>query len=50
MSDIRRLVLAAEIEEEDLGMEHMRVTDGWSMFKFYLSLNGFPEQTGLLEL
>ena len=34
MSDLRCLAPTAQIEEEDLSMEHMRVVDGWSKHWF----------------
>ena len=50
MSDIRCLAPTLEIEEEDLSMEHMRVIDGWSMYRLTLLLNRIPEQTDSLGL
>lgn len=32
MSDLHCLAPTVQIEEEDLGMEHMKIVDGWSMY------------------
>lgn len=34
MSDLHCLAPTVQIEEEDLSVEHMRVVDGWSMYRF----------------
>lgn len=39
MSDLHCLAPAVEIEEEDMSMEHMKVVDGWSMYRFHWLLN-----------
>lgn len=35
MSDLRCLAPTVEIEEEDLSIEHMRIVDGWSVYRFH---------------
>lgn len=35
MSDLHCLAPTVEIEEEDLSMEHMKIVDGWSTYRFY---------------
>ena len=39
MSDLHCLAPIVEIEEEDLSMEHMKVVDGWSTYKYYRLLS-----------
>ena len=47
MDDMQCIAPVVEVEEEDLSLEHMRVVDGWSMYRFYRLLNSTTERTDL---